>query len=59
MERQFSTEELEHISAGEQTEEREHYTPRPKYQIVLAWILAIIVIIAFLGTCYWLAFFKI
>ena len=59
MERKFNTEELEHFSANEQLQDEHHYTPRPKYQVVLAWILAIIVIIAFLGTCYWLAFFKI
>ena len=58
MERRFSTEELEHISAGELPEEGKGYTPRPKFHIILAWVLVFVVIFAFLGTCYWLAFGK-
>lgn len=55
-----TTEMLESESHEQQSPlHSEGYTPRPKYQIVLAWILAIIVIFAFLGTCYWLAFFKV
>lgn len=58
MERHFNTDELEHFSANELTQESGHYTPRPKFHIVLAWILVFVVIFAFLGTCYWLAFGK-
>ena len=35
-------------------ENRGTYTPRPKYQIVLAWIGVAIVLFGFLGTCYWM-----
>ena len=34
-----STEELEYKSAHAQPEEKRPYTPRPKSQIVLAWVL--------------------
>ena len=51
-----SSEELEHISAQQQAPEREGYTPRPKWQLVLAWMCALGVLAAFLGICYWLAF---
>ena len=49
-----SKERLEHLS-GERRE-KEPYTPRPKHHVILAWILMIIVIFAFLGMCYWMAF---
>ena len=55
---QRSTEELEYKSAPAQPEEKSPYTPRPKSQIVLAWVLAVVVAMAFLGTCYWLMFGK-
>ena len=51
-----SSEELEHISAHQQENEKQEYTPRPKWQLVLAWLCAGAVLAAFLGTCYWLAF---
>ena len=54
-----SSEELEHISAQQQAPEQEGYTPRPKWQLVLAWILAVIVVFAFLGTCYWMMFYGV
>lgn len=50
-----SPEMLEKLSQDAQ-KPREHYTPRPKSQIVLAWVLAAVVLFAFLGTCYWLIF---
>ena len=34
------------------------YTPRPKSQIVLAWVLLAIVIFAIGGMCYWQIFGK-
>ena len=52
-----TSEMLQSKSREQQPLQSEGYTPRPKYQIILAWILAIIVIFAFLGTCYWLAFY--
>lgn len=54
-----TTEQLAHESADEAENERKSYTPRPKSQIILAWILAIVVIIAFLGTCYWMMFYGV
>ena len=50
-----SPEMLEKLSQEAQ-KPQEHYTPRPKSQIVLAWVLAAVVLFAFLGTCYWLIF---
>lgn len=54
-----TTEQLEHTSAHASEPEKKEYTPRPKSQIVLAWILAVIVIFAFLGTCYWMMFYGV
>lgn len=51
-----STEELEHTSAKAQEPEKQEYTPRPKWQLVLAWLCAGAVALGFLGMCYWLAF---
>ena len=39
-----STEELEYKSAHAQSEEKRPYTPRPKSQIVLAWVLLAVVL---------------
>ncbi len=57
MQNYHTREELEQMSAKEQAVE-ERYTPRPKSQIILAWVLTAVVVFAFLGTCYWLAFGK-
>jgi hypothetical protein len=46
-------ESLESESLRQQEKEQKHYTPRPKSQIVLAWILLGVVIFAILGMCYW------
>ena len=54
MSEEHSTERLEHLSGAGQ--EKEHYTPRPKHHVILAWVLLGIVIFAFLGMCYWMAF---
>lgn len=52
---EHSSENLEHFSAEQQNiEEKKPYTPRPKYQLVIAWVLIAIVLFAFLGTCYWM-----
>ena len=42
---------------GKKTQEQSDYTPRPKYQQVLAWIAIAIVVLGFLGTCYWMVNF--
>ena len=55
---QRSTEELEYKSAHAQPEEKSPYTPRPKSQIVLAWVLIAIVVFGVLGMCYWEIFGK-
>ena len=52
-----STENLEHLSSEEIVEEKEKYTPRPKRQLVLAWVLIAVVLFAFLGMCYWMVKF--
>lgn len=36
-------------------EEKPAYTPRPRWQIVFAWVLIAIVVFGFLGYCYWIA----
>ena len=51
-----STEELEYKSAHSQPEEKRPYTPRPKSQIVLAWVLLAVVLFAIGGMCYWQMF---
>ncbi len=51
-----STEELEYKSAHVQPEEKRPYTPRPKSQIVLAWVLLAVVLFAIGGMCYWQMF---
>ena len=57
MNNDHSTEQLEYQSGQRNEKERQgEYTPRPKHQIVLAWVLAAVVLFAFLGTCYWLIF---
>ena len=55
---EHSTERLDYTSAQRQQKEETHYTPRPKFHIVLAWVLAAVVLFAFLGTCYWMIFGK-
>ena len=48
-------ENLEHFSDGQNKREtKEKFVPRPKRQLIGAWILIAIVIFAFLGMCYWM-----
>ena len=54
----MTPEELEYRSAHAQPEEKKPYTPRPKSQIVMAWVLLAIVIFAIGGMCYWQMFGK-
>lgn len=50
-----TTENLEHYSADQNKPETHgKYVPRPKRQLVGAWILIAIVVFAFLGMCYWM-----
>lgn len=52
-----SPEQLEYESAhAQQEQEKPHYTPRPKSQVIMAWVLLGIVIFAILGMCYWQIF---
>ena len=54
-----STEQLEYESGQRNEKERQgKYTPRPKHQIVLAWVLIAIVVLGVLGMCYWEIFGK-
>ena len=34
-------------------EEKEHYTPRPKWQVIFAWVLLCIVVLGVSNICYW------
>jgi len=53
-----SPEELEYLSKEEERKaaEQEKYVERPISHRIMAWVMIAIVILAFLGTCYWLAF---
>lgn len=53
-----TTENLDHFSAKQaQPQEKQEYTERPTSQRLISWILIAVVLLAFLGTCYWLAFY--
>ena len=59
MNNDHSTEQLEYQSGQRNEKERQgEYTPRPKHQIVLAWVLIAIVVLGVLGMCYWDIFGK-
>ena len=36
-------------------EEKEHYVPRPRYQIIMAWVGVVIVAVAFVLYCWRIA----
>lgn len=55
---EYDSERLEAIADEHAEKPKQHYTPRPKWQLVFAWVLAAVVFLAFLGTCYWLIFYK-
>ena len=47
-------EELEILQAEREKEARKNvYTPRPKWQIIGAWILLAIVVLGVVNVCYW------
>lgn len=50
-------ENLTHISAEQSQKQVSEYHERPVYHRILSWLLIAIVLFAFLGTCYWLAFY--
>lgn len=52
MKHEMTPEELEYTSM-KQPDEEKHYTPRPKFHIIMAWVLLAVVIFAILGMCYW------
>ncbi len=59
MDNDYSSERLEYQSGQRnEKEQRGEYTPRPKRQIVLAWVLIAIVVFGVLGMCYWEIFGK-
>lgn len=52
-----SAEQLEYDSAhAQQEQEKPRYTPRPKSQVILAWVLLAVVLFAIFGMCYWQIF---
>ena len=54
-----TTENLDHYSASQnENKEQEGYTPRPLMHRIVSWLLIVVVLFAFLGTCYWLAFYR-
>lgn len=61
MEEERESEQLRYESerAQKETEPEKGYTPRTRYQIVLAWILLAVVLFAIGGMCYWQMTFKL
>ena len=53
---EHSTEQLESESRKALQSEKKEYIPRPKSQLVLAWVLIGVVLLGFLGMCYWMMF---
>lgn len=37
----------------ERQEQKEPYVPRPRWQIVMAWVLILIVVLGIINICYW------
>lgn len=52
-----NSENITHIAQNQMEEKKDKYTPRPKGHLILAWILIAIVLFAFIGMCYWMAFY--
>lgn len=55
MHREPTPESLEDVREEfeRQTEEQTPYVPRPKWQIVMAWVLFGIVVLGIINLCYW------
>ncbi len=59
MKQEKTSEQLEYTSAEAQRGRRKQpYTPRPRSQLILAWVLIAVVVFAILGMCYWQIFGK-
>ena len=59
MKHDCSSEQLDYQSSQRAAQEQKgEYTPRPKSQIVLAWVLIAIVVFGIAGMCYWEIFGK-
>lgn len=56
---EHTPDELEFFSLNQKAEEKGEYHKRPLGHRILSWILIVIVLFAFLGTCYWLAFYGV
>lgn len=55
---EHNTENLEHYSASQERKKEETpYTKRPLMHRIVSWLLIIMVLFGFLGTCYWLAMY--
>lgn len=54
---EHSKENLEHFSSEQALQEPQDFHARPLSQRILSWVLIVIVLLGFLGTCYWLAFY--
>lgn len=50
--RKPTEEELEKLQAYVE-KQNEHYAPRPRWQVVMAWVLLGIVILGVINICYW------
>ncbi|MDD3165674.1 MAG: hypothetical protein PHS97_07440 [Oscillospiraceae bacterium] len=49
-----TTEELARMQQYQQEQEaKNHYTPRPKWQIIGAWVLIAIMVAGIVNVCYW------
>ncbi len=46
-------EEPEHLAPQLMEEEKPHYTPRPRWQVIFAWVLFGIVVLGIINICYW------
>ena len=40
-------------SEYERQEEKQEYVPRPRWHIVMAWVLIAIVVLGIINLCYW------
>lgn len=59
MKQEKTSEQLEYTSAEAQhSGQKQPYTPRPRSQLILAWVLIAVVVFAILGMCYWQIFGK-
>lgn len=57
---EYDREKLECADHSEMNEaQREHYVPRPKWQLALAWLAVAVVAFGFLGTIYWMISFRL